>query len=664
MLINKKLTNAIQLHQSGQLQLAKNQYQEILMLNPLHGEAIHFLGVIAYQEGDLLEALVFLDRALELNPGNWAIHGNRGLVYQKQAQLALALSEFERALFLKPDYPEALNNRALVLQSLNLLVDALASVSQAIELRPLYAEAWNNYANILKDLGRIDEAFKGYDQAINIAPNSVDAIYNRGKLFQETGRYSLALDDFKRALILDPSTPYLLGSYLHIKMFLCDWDGLLEDQQKLIGKISHGERVATPFSVLSLTDQASIQMSASLIWTKDQYFSENYNSIVCKSTRKSKKIRIGYFSADFRAHALTLLMAGVFEHHDREKFEVFAFSFGKIPSKDHMRKRIEQGVDAFFEVENLSNSQLVQYISQLGGLDIAVDLGGYTAGSRAEIFAMRIAPVQVNYLGFPATMGASFMDYIIADPIAISPDKERFYTEKIVYLPHTFQANDDQRPDLGEKLPHSEFGLASNSFVFCCMNNSYKITPIIFTAWMYILKHVQDSVLWLYIDSEAAKINLVRECSERGVDSSRLIFSPRLPYKEHLRRLQRADLFLDTYPFNGGTTTSDALWSGLPVITRMGETFASRMGASLLATVGLSELVAATLGEYKSIAIDLAKNAAKLNDYRDVLKKERFKSTLFNTTLFTCDLERAYEIMHDRAIQGMSASQLIVPNLK
>jgi len=372
---------------------------------------------------------------------------------------------------------------------------------------------------------------------------------------------------------------------------------------------------------------------------------------------KREKIRIGYFSMDFKNHAVAMLTAGLFETHNRARFEVIAFSFGP-DTKDEMRVRLEKAFDQFIDVQDKSDKEIAELARQMG-IDIAIDLAGFTADSRTGIFAYRAAPVQVNYLGYPGTMGADYMDYLIADETLIPEESRQYYAEKIIYLP-CFQANDSKRMIADRVFTREELGLPHHSFVFCCFNNNYKFTPDTFVSWMRILKQTSDSVLFLYAENELVVTNLRREASQQGVDSHRLVFGKKLPAPDYLARYRAADLFLDTLPFNAGTTASDALWAGLPVLTCMGEAFASRMAASLLNAIDMPELITHTQQDYEALAIELATNPDRLKAIRQKLERQRLTTPLFDTELFTRHIEEAYTKMFERYQADLAPAHIYV----
>ena len=438
---------------------------------------------------------------------------------------------------------------------------------------------------------------------------------------------------------LKPDIDWVFGELLHTKMKICSWSGLAESLEDISQKVAANEKVAQPFPLLALNDDSFLHKKASEIYIQSRYPFNTFLGQVLKHPA-SAKIRVGYFSADFHNHATGHLMAELFELHDKSQFELVGFSFGPI-TNDEMRLRLGRSFDQFIEVGGKSDVEVAKLSRDLN-IDIAVDLKGFTQDARTGIFAHRAAPIQVNYLGYPGTLGADYIDYIIADKTLISPELQSCYSEKVVYLPNSYQVNDRKRLISDRQFTRKELGLPENGFVFCCFNNNFKILPTTFEGWMRILRAVEGSVLWLLQDNSWAAENLKKEAEKQGVAPDRLVFAERLPLPEHLARHRQADLFLDTFPYNAHTTTSDALWAGLPVLTLMGRSFASRVAASLLNAIGLPELITFTQKEYEALAIELAMNPNKLEDIKLKLASKRLTAPLFDTPLFTKNLEAAY----------------------
>ena len=662
----------------GQYQAALESLNRALLLRPDYAEAHCNRGSALYELRRYQQALESCDRAIQLKPNFAEAHSNRGSALQALRQYQPALESFDAAIRIKPDYAVAHANRGSALHPLGRYREALESSDRAIQIDPHLATAYANRANALIGLQRYQEALESSDRAIQLNPRLAEAHNTRGTALQALRQHQAALESFNRAIDVDPSyeaycnrgnilyelqdcqaalesynqalrlspaMEYLPGMRLHMKRSICDWEDIEDQSRELEARIDRGEMAAYPFILLSLTDSPALQRKAAEIYACDKCPPGARAALPARRPRP-RKIRVGYFSADLHNHAITYLMAGLFERHDRSQFEILAFSFGP-ETGDEMRTRVSAAMDRFVDVGSLPDGAVAQLSRELE-VDIAVDLMGFTRGSRPGIFAQRAAPIQVSYLGYPATMGADFIDYLIADSTLIPEASRRHYSEKIVHLPDSFQVNDSGQLIAPTPCSRAQQGLPEQGFVFCCFNNNYKITPATFDIWMRILARVEGSVLWLLEDNPAAGANLRKQAAHRGIDPQRLIFAPRLPLPEHLSRQRLASLFLDTLPFNAGATASPALWAGLPVLTRMGKSFAGRMAASLLRAIDLPELVTTTDAAYEALAVDLALHPDRLYKLRQKLERNRLTTPLFDTAAFTRHLEAAYTEMHAR----------------
>jgi predicted O-linked N-acetylglucosamine transferase (SPINDLY family) len=648
------------LHQMQQYQAAVESFDKAILLKPDHAQAWANRGGALTELQQYQEALESFDKSILLKldqAENWS---NRGNALQGIQQYEAALESCDRAILLKPDFAEAYNNRGNALHGLRQYQAASESFDKAILLKPDYAKAWNNCGNALVQLQRHHAAVESFTKAIHLKADYAEAYGNRGNALLELCQYQLALESFDQAILLKPAYELLTGTRLHMRQFSCDWDEIESQCRHLERRADRGERVATPFEMLGISSSPSVQKKTAEIFLRDKYRSRTSLAV---SPRRAKpdRIRIGYFSADFYNHATCYLMAELFELHDRSKFEIFGFSYGP-DAQDGMRERVFAAMDQFVDVRTLPDRRVAQLSRELE-VDIAVDLKGLTKDNRVGIFAERAAPIQVNYLGYPGTMGADYMDYLIADHTLIPQASQRHYSEKIVYLPDSYQVNDSQRFISARSWEHAEAGLPEKGFVYCCFNNSWKITPNTFAIWMRILAQVEGSVLWLMEDNPRVGDNLREEAAKRGISPQRLIFAKRLPLADHLARHSLADLFLDTLPCNAHTTASDALWAGLPVLTCMGEAFASRVAASLLRAIDLPELVTTTENTYERLAVELALDAERYQEIRKRLQRNRLTSPLFDPPSFTKHLEAAYSGMHDRYQAGLSPEHIHITGL-
>jgi predicted O-linked N-acetylglucosamine transferase (SPINDLY family) len=651
--------NALQ--ELKRLDEALASYDRAIVLKPDYAYAYSNRGNALQELKRLDEALASYDRAIVLKPDYADAYYNRGNALKELKRLDDALASYDRAIVLKPDYADAYSNRGVTLQELKRLDEALASYDRAIVLKPDYADAYSNRGNALKELKRLVEALASYDRAIVLKPDHAYAYYNRGNALQELKRLDEALASYDRAIVLKPDIDFILGLSLHTKMHLCLWDDLAHRLNELTYKINNNEKVAFPFPILALLDDPAVQRKTAEIYVNEKYPQSHVLSKIDRYPHHPK-IRIGYFSADFHNHATMHLMAELFESHNKDKFELIAFSFG--PDKqDEWRQRALLCFDQFVDVRFKSDREIAVLAGAMK-IDIAVDLKGFTTDSRAGIFAERSAPIQVNYLGYPGTMAADYIDYLIADRTLIPEDKQQHYSEKIVYLPNSYLVNVSKRSVTETALTRQELGLPDTGFVFCCFNNNYKITPTTFAGWMRILKAVEGSVLWLFESNSSAVKNLRKEAVKFGVNEGRLIFAKHMPIADHLNRIQRADLFIDTLPCNAHTTTSDALRMGLPVLTLIGHAFASRVAASLLNAVNLPELITTTQEQYESLAIELAMHPEKLKIIKDKLASNLPTAPLYDTPLFTKHLESAYMTMVDRYQQGLVPDHIYVARME
>lgn len=646
-------------HQQGKIKEAAVVYEKVLKTDPNHFDALQLLATAYYQVRNNSKALELFDRAIHINQSNPSVFNNHGNVLKNLKRLDEALTSYDKSISLKPDFVVAIYNRGNVLTELGRLEEALTSYDKAIELKADYAEAYNNRGNALKDLNRMDEALTSYDKVIALKPDYAEAYYNRGNALKDLNRLDEALISYERSITLKPSNEFWFGTALHARMHLCEWKDFDSKMKSISKNIINSKKISVPFNLLALLDDPAIHKIASEIFINEKHPPSPIRKVFVASKNLSK-IRVGYFSADFHDHATMHLMAEMFESHDKNRFEIFAFSYGPA-SSDQWQHRAKKNFSEFIDCNNKSDSEIAK-ISEDLGVHIAVDLKGFTTDSRTGIFANRAAPIQVNFIGYPGTMGGDYIDYIIADEVLIPEDLRQFYTEKVAYLPHCYQPNCRNRAVSNKSISRSDFGLPENGIVFSSFNNNYKITPDIFASWIRILKQVDGSVLWLLTSNSTAENNLRRYMEEGGVDPARLIFAQKLPVEEHLNRLRLADLMLDTFPCGAHTTCSDALRMGLPVVALMGQSFASRVAASLLTTVGLPELITASLSDYESLAIELAKGPEKLADIRARLQRNFESTPLFNPELFARNLESLYETMYRRHCDGLPVDHIRIPS--
>jgi protein O-GlcNAc transferase len=618
-------------------------YDTAIALRPDFAEAHVNRGNVLRDLKRLDEALVCHDTAIALRPGFAEAYINRGSALRDLRRLDEALASYDKAIALKPDYAEAFSNRGKVLWDLRRLDEALASYARAIALKPDYADAYNNRGNALRDLGRLDEALASYDEAIALQPNYAEAHSNRGGALVDQKRHEEAAASYAAALAIEPDLMPARQGIGMVAQSICDWT--------LTAKLATeaNPQYFTPFALLAHCDDSAAHLRCAK-YHIDERVPVAPQPLWSGTARRHDKTRIAYVSADFRDHAVAHLIAGLIEAHDRSQFEVIGVSLG-IDDQSAMRRRLAKAFDQFHSVRGESDLAVAKLMHGLE-VDIAVDLLGFTRDARPEILAHRPAPIQVNYLGYPGTMAATFIDYVIADPIVLPFDLQPFYTEKIVHLPGSYQVNDAKRTIAEQTPSRTEAALPEQGFVFCSFNNNFKINAPVFDIWMRLLRSVDGSVLWLLRDNAVAERNLRSEAAARGVNPVRLVFADRVPLEQHLARHRLADLFLDTLPYNAHTTASDALWVGLPVLTCQGRAFAGRVAASLLNAVGLPDLVTEDPQAYEALALRLASDATLLSGLRERLARNRLTHPLFDTNRSRRHIEAAYAKMMDLWRQG------------
>lgn len=587
------------------------------------------------------DALANLDRAIQLAPAVAGLCADRAQALLALGRPAEALASLEQAIKAEPGNGMFPLMRGDLLMMLKRYQEAVAVYDAGLKLRPDVSDAWNRRGIALVQIGRKPEALESFDRAIRLDPNHGEARNNRANILFGEKKFPEAAREFENVLRTAPNAPYAAGFLIQSRLRSCDWRSIEEDRGRLSAGIAKGERLIDPQGYLSISTNPESQLRCARIVMQDE--APSVPARRAANTVSGPRIRIAYLSADFRPHPVAFLIAGVFEQHDREAFELTGVSLvhaGDSP----IRNRIRNAFGNFIDAAGRTDDDVAQELRRRQ-IDIAVDLTGFTDGCRPGIMVRRPAPIQVNFLGFPGTMGSRDIDYIIADRFLIPEADHKYYDEKVVWMPHTYQANDAKREISERVFTRRDVGLPEDGFVFCCFNNNYKITPEIFTVWMRLLSKVPDSVLWLLQDNEAAAANLRREAEARGVAAARLIFATRIAPAEHFARQHLADLFLDTSPYSAHTTGSDALFAGLPLISLYGPTFPARVAVSLLHAAGMSELATDSLESYEAKALFLAKDREALKAVRARLAENRESTPLFNTALFTRHLENAYRQM-------------------
>ena len=636
------------------------------------------------------EALQCCERALAIQPNYPEAWLNKGSAYIELKQFSQALDCCNKALDLNPRYEKAWLNASTSLGALKRYQEALQCCEQALALQPNYPEAWLNKGSAYNELRQFSQALDCFNQALGLKTDLVDARYNKGGALDNLGRQKEALDCYNEVIELDPNytnawlnkgsiyagrnddedalycyqktinlnseTKYIHAITIFIKGKIGNWDNYEDDVSNLLEKLNIQPKIALPFSLLALSDNPQNQTKAAQDFTNIEYPPQDSLGPILKHNHP--KIKVAYFSADFKDHAVSYLTAELFELHDRNQFEVYAFSLKRNQSA--IRERLVAGFDHFIEVDDKTDIEIATLVRNLE-IDIAVDLGGHTQDARTGIFSYRAAPIQVNFLGFAGTMGASYMDYIVADKVVIPPEHQQYYLEKKVYLPNSYMVDDSKRVPSNKQFSRSEFGLPENGAIFCCFNNSYKFNPPRVASFAKILTKTPNSVLWVSENNASFKKNLLAEFAKLGVPENRIVFAGRVnALEDHLARYRLADLFLDTSPYNAHTTALDSLKAGVPIITLAGKAFASRVGASLLTAIGLPELITNSEEEFVELASQLGQDAQKLKLLKDKLAANYLTMPLFNSKLFCKHLEAAYQEMHRHYINDLPPSDIYI----
>jgi predicted O-linked N-acetylglucosamine transferase (SPINDLY family) len=656
--LEKELAAIDEIMKAGNFVLAEKKYREIVAAAPdmavAHNNLGNALGALERYD----EALASYSRALELKPDSAGGHNNRGNILWDMKRFEESLEAYDRAIMLNPDLFEGHNNRGNALLSLGRHEDAIKSWDKALELNPELVAAHNNRGNALLALQRYEEAIESWKKALELSPNFVEAHVNCGNAFYRLGRYEEALKHFSTVMELNAGQPFNAGMIVGTKLSICEWNAFVQNRKIISTEVRAGNPIIMPFGFLAFSESPAEQRQCSDILVQ-RSCPRSLRPLWQGEKYDHDRIRIAYISADFHDHPMAFLMSGLFENHDRSRFETYAISFGPDRPSE-VRTRLENAFDHFLDVPLKSPEAIAQLIRELE-IDIAIDRKGHTRDSRPEIFALRPAPVQAAWLAYPGTFGGDYMDYIIADRFVIPEDQQEHYSEKVVYLPDSYQANDSKRRIAEHTPSRTEVGLPEDGFVFCSFNPNHKILPGMFDIWMRLLQKVENSVLWLWVSNQLAMENLRREASARGVNPARLVFMSRIPNPEHLARHRLADLFLDTLPFNGHTTASDALWAGLPVVTCTGTTFAGRVATSLLHAVGMPELVTDSLEAYEALALQLACDRDALVKVKKRLSENRDHCPLFDTDRTRRHVEAAYEIMWKKSQAGELPEGFAVP---
>ncbi len=640
----------------GRLDEAMARYEKAIAIRSDYHEAHNNLGNALHLLDRSEEAIACYEKALDIKPDYAEAHWNLGTALRAVGRIETAILHYEKAIAIRPNYHEAYNSLGNTLRSLGRREEAIAQYLKAITIKPDYVEARINHGDALVALGRHEAAMAVYESASALRPNDLDIVTKCGDLLFQLRRDGEAFARFDAALSIDSDHDGAFDGLARAALATCEWKRTESIVQQVQARVAKG-RFFDPFNFLAYSSDASLQIACAKRFVRERV-PVRLQPLWTGGAWRNEKIKIAYVATGFNKHPTAYLTAELIEIHDRSRFEVFGVSLG-LDDQSEIRARLMHAFDKFYDVQRDSDRDVAALLNDLK-IDIAIDRSGYIANARPGIFAARPAPIQVNYLGYPGTLGAGFYDYILADATVLPLDQQPCYSEKIVHLPDCYQVNDSNRPVAARTPTREEVGLPAHGFIFCCFNNCYKITPAIFDIWMRLLHQINGSVLWLLCDRTTAEANLRREAAARGIDQSRLVFAPRVPQADHLARHRLADLFLDTLPYNAHTTASDALWVGLPVVTCCGQSFAGRVAASLLRAIGMPDLITDDLEAYERLALRIASEASMLNELRERLGRHRLSHPLFNTDRYRRHIEAAYTRMWDHWQRGESPASFSV----
>ena len=650
------LDKALELHKLGKLKEAKKIYNELLKKDPNNFKLINLLGVIYLQLKNYSEAIVLINRAININPNHHALYNNLGVAYKELEKYEDAIKNFKQATKLNPNYAEAFNNLGIIFRNLSKYKEAYDCYKQCIKIKPNYSEGYYNLGLLFYKMVNYKKAIDNFSEAIKINSLYIDAYRNRASTYSLSQQYLLSIEDYYKLITLDTKNKNMYVSQIFFnKNYICNWvdyhHNLKKIEDDLINKKNSIDYI-NPWKLLLVTDSLKIIRSNTGNFNRNNPFNKN-PKIKFKNSKKNK-IRIAYYSADFKKHAVSHLLANVLECHDKNNFEIFGFHFSQYKD-DEMTNRISKSFDEFIDVRNITDEDIV---SQSRGLniDIAIDLSGHTAGNRINLFMKKVAPIQINYLGNPGTVG-QHMDYIIADKNLIADKNKKFYFEKIIYMPDCYQPYDSKKI-VNNNFNLEKFNLPKSGFIFCCFNGAYKINPIIFDCWMRILSKTSNTNFCFLESNNFCKENLITEIKKKGIDVNRIFFSPIVNYENIFQRLKSCDLFLDTFPYSAHTTASEALSSGLPLLTLAGNSFQSRVSLSLLKNLSLPELITYNIQDYENYAIYLANNPKELEKIKKKLILSVKNSNTFNTKLYTKNLEKAYKLVQDRYYKKLTTEDI------
>lgn len=642
--MNNKINNILDLIKKNQFLQAEKLCENINEEEKTNFEFQNVFGFVLFQLGKYDESIKKWKEVVEVNSRHYLAYSNLGNAYSKKREFQIAISCFNSAIEINSKCFEAQYGLADVYSKLSDFNKAMSFLNKSIKLRPNFLSAYKSKVLLLRLLNKKDEALKLSNEILKSNPKDPQIHFEKAEILSSLGNIEESIKSYKNCYIIDPDFPFALGHLVYEKLNNCDWNNIENEIEEIKAKIIQGKKVCSPLGTLTISDSPELSYISAKKFVEEI---EPQHKPSYVNTKYEAKIKIAYFSADFRDHAVGHLIARMLECHDKSKFEIYGFYFGKKNKKDdYYHSRIKKAFTKFFDVVSMSDHEIRKLSKDLK-IDIAIDLMAHTGGDecRLSIFSEKFARIHVNFLGYPGTSGANFIDYIIADKVIIPEENKKFFSEKVIYLPNSYQPSEKDRRTLDNLSLKKDFKLPENKFIFCCFNSNQKILPIIYNSWMNILKRTPKSVLWLLSGSDISNKNLKSEAEKRDIDSNRIIFADKLPINEHLARLKHADLFLDTFPYNAHTSCNDAIWAGVPVITMIGKSFQSRVAASLLNTSNLKELITETILDYENKANKIANDSKYLNELKIKIAGSKENNLLFNSEVFAKNIENLFKQM-------------------
>ena len=631
-------SKAKEYHRKGKLDEAIKIYENLVAKNKKDHQIYFFLGTAHLQKKNYKKTVFYIESAIKIKPNIPNYYNNIGIALSNLNSSQKAIENYLKALELNNKFLDANINLAIEYKKILKFEDAIKYFNASLKISPNNYMIHNNIGNLFKTLGKIDDAINSYNKSIELNKNNPEAYNNKAEILFLLKKFDEAINMYQEVLKINPDFPYAYGKLLHAKMHLCKWDNFKEENNKIISGIKENKEIVEPFPLLSIVDSLNLQFRNSVLYSKTKF---NYNKITGKKIKiekKNKKVKVGYFAAEFHNHPVMQLTKDIFKYHDKSKFEIIGFYHGTI--KDELHYEVKKNFDKFYEISKLSDEEIVNLCKKIN-IDIAINLTGYTANSRNELFLKRVAPIQISYIGYLGTMGAGFMDYIISDRVLIDKKNYKFYQEEVINMPGNFFPIPSFLKISNNNFKRSDFKIPNDSFIFGNFNNSYKITPDIFYAWIEILKKTENSILWLLNKNDVASNNLLKKANEFNLDPSRIIFAEKMNYSEHLERFGLMNLFLDTFPYTAHTTAMEALKRSVPTLTIMGETFASRVAGSLLHALDLEYLVCKNIKNYIEKACEICSDRFIFSEIKSKLEKNIVN--ISNSKKYTKNLENIYE---------------------